>query len=184
MSMTQEMLERLIGKSLDGDITPDERRILEAELDDNPGAKELFEHLRHLHERSSEAIACGVLEQGAPADEIFERAWRLRTEAPVLRRVIASGWLRFAAGLAAGLVIGLTLHFVLIMRPSASGPIAPIAEGVHGIDARPPVPVSVPTQDVIRNVDWYSFTDQDGTKWVIEGLRENRIRPAVYHGDL
>ena len=56
MSMKQEMLEILIGKYLDGEITPSEQQILQKELESNPQAKELLEQLQDLHERSCEAV--------------------------------------------------------------------------------------------------------------------------------
>ena len=41
MKMTEEIFELLIGKYLDGEITPSEERLLEAELERNPKAAEL-----------------------------------------------------------------------------------------------------------------------------------------------
>jgi len=45
MNMTQEMLEILIGKYLDGEITPTEQSMLEAELDSDAQAKELLRQM-------------------------------------------------------------------------------------------------------------------------------------------
>ncbi len=42
MNMTQEMLEILIGKYLDGEITPSEQCILQTELERDIKAKELL----------------------------------------------------------------------------------------------------------------------------------------------
>ncbi|MHC4575000.1 MAG: anti-sigma factor family protein [Planctomycetota bacterium] len=44
--MKSETLEILIGKYLDGEITPAEQRVLETELKNNPHAGELLEQLR------------------------------------------------------------------------------------------------------------------------------------------
>jgi hypothetical protein len=41
-----------------------------------------------------------------------------------------------------------------------------------------------PDGNIFRNVDWYSFTDKQGNQWLIEGLREDVVRPAAYSGDL
>jgi hypothetical protein len=97
------------------------------------------------------------------------------------------GRLRFVAGLAAGFVLGLVLHFALV-RGDASAT-APVGVGdvsvvddttgdvLGGGDVNYPRPV-------MRNVDWYSFTDETGNQWLVEGVQEGSVQPAVYHGDL
>lgn len=191
MNMTQEMLEILIGKYLDGEITPSEQHILQTELERDPQAKELLQQLQDLHERSCEAVASEIIEQGKEAGEIFEQAW-LRQAANPLRRILKmDGRLRFAAGLAAGLAIGLILHFVLpfVSTPqSPSDPANMLAKNAgNQMDAEQltfPQPLMDPAGNSLRNVDWYSFTDNQGNQWLIEGLREHIVRPAVYYGDL
>jgi len=105
MSVTDERLELLIGKFLDGEISPGERRILEQELQCNSEAEELLEQLRTLHQCSREAVASAVRSAG-PAEDIIGHAWQ-QSERSSWRRIIrADGHLRFVAGLAAGLVLG------------------------------------------------------------------------------
>ena len=99
--------------------------------------------------------------------------------------------LRFAAGLAAGLVIGLLLHFVL---PSNSQqPVGPTTSDLvvqnttnQAKPEEPDFPTLMSDNDgnIFRNVDWYNFTDKEGNQWLIEGLRENIVRPASYSEDL
>jgi len=191
MNMTQEMLEILIGKYIDGEITPSEQRILEAELDRDSHAKELLRQLQDLHERSCEAITSEIIGQGRAAEEIFEQAWRQQSKHPLRLTIKTGGYMRFAAGVAAGLVIGLALHFVL---PAASTPKGDLVQP-NAIAQKPenevnlerltsPWPLSDPAGDVVHNVDWYSFTDKEGNQWLVEGLRENMVRPAVYYEDL
>ncbi|MHC4620721.1 MAG: anti-sigma factor family protein [Planctomycetota bacterium] len=185
--MKQQTLEILIGKYLDSEITPAEQRLLETELRNNPQAKELLEQFQDLHERTREVLAAQCLEQGKTPDEIFERAWRRRTKTPLRRIVEARGLLRFAAGLAAGFVLGLALHFALIAgsspRPPAVAPV-PTALGsddfANGYRRTVPLILRDDPRNVIRNVDYYGFTDKNGVRWLIEGYRENRVRPAVY----
>jgi len=184
--MTEEMFEILIGKYIDGQITPSEQRILETQLQTNPHATQLLEQLQDLHRRTREVIASEILEQGNPADEIFEYAWH-QTKYHLSRRIKTGGYLRFAAGLAAGIVIGLTLHFVFAGHSALQSepPItSPVVAGVD--DERPTLLLlpSHPQQNVIRNVDWYSFTDEQGNEWLIEGFRENVVRPVAYKPDL
>ena len=47
--MTNEILEILIGKYLDGEITPSEQQMLEEALVSEPQARELLEQLQNLH---------------------------------------------------------------------------------------------------------------------------------------
>ncbi len=184
------MLEILIGKYLDGEITPTEQSMLEAELDRDAQAKELLRQLEDLHKRSSEVVASEIVGRGKTAEEVFEQAWR-RSKRPSLVRLKMGGWARFAAGLAAGLVMGLGLHFVLPAASTRQGdPAAPNAivrnagnEANAERQALPGFPIN-PAGDAVVNVDWYSFTDKQGNQWLVEGLREDVIRPAVYEGDL
>ena len=189
--MTQEMLEILIGKYLDGEITPSEQRILEAELERDPQAKALLPQLQHLHERSCEAIGSEIIEPGRTAEDVFEHAWQQQARHLLPLMMRKSGALRFAAGVAAGLIIGLALHFVLpyVSKPQGD-PVAPSAFVQNTDDQadveRPDFPRLLPDSagNVFRNVDWYSFTDKQGNQWLIEGLREDVVRPAAYSGDL
>ena len=191
MDMTQEMLEILIGKYLDGEITPSEQQILQTELDCNPKAKELLEQFQDLHERSCEAVASEIIGRGKEAGEIFERAWQRQAANPLRRILKMNGRLRFAAGLAAGLIIGLMLHFVLPLVSTSQRPDVPmniVAKNAgNQMDADQltyPEPLINPAVNSLRNVDWYSFTDNQGNQWLVEGLRENTVRPAAYYGDL
>jgi len=191
MSMTQEILEMLIGKYLDGEITSSERQMLEAAMESDPDARELLEQLQDLHQQSREVISSEVLDKGKTAEEIFERAWRRRTKNPLHRVLRISGRLRFAAGLAAGLVIGLTLHFALPVRSVTKNDVVPekmVAQSTTGrADAEEQSTQSFQsnrTPNVSRNVDWYNFTDENGDQWLIEGFRENIVTPVAYRPDL
>ena len=191
MNMTQEMLEILIGKYLDGEITPSEQHMLQAELERNTQAKELLEQLQDLHERSSEAVASAVIGTGKEAGEIFEQAWQQREKHALRPMIKMGGYMRFAAGLAAGLAIGLILHFVLPLVSTPQSESIPSNVVVKNTNDRIdleelnyPQHQTNPAGNSLRNVDWYSFTDNQGNQWLIEGLRENTVRPAVYYGDL
>ena len=61
--MTEEMLEILIGKYLDGEITPIEQRLLDQALQKDSQAKELFEQLQDLHRASQEAIDAEITDR-------------------------------------------------------------------------------------------------------------------------
>jgi len=165
---------------------------LQKELDSNSHAKELLEQLQALNERSCEAVATEIIERGKEAEEIFEQAWQQRQAANPLRRILKmDGRLRFAVGLAAGLAIGLMLHIVLpfVSTPqSKSVPTDMVAQstsdGIETEELALQQLQTVPAENSLRNVDWYSFTDKYGNQWLIEGLRENIVTPAVYYEDL
>ena len=191
MNMTEEMLEILIGKYLDGEITPSEQQILQMELDRNTQAKELLEQLQDLHERSCEAVTSEVIGSGKDTGEIFELAWQRRQRHTLRPMIKTSGYMRFAAGVAAGLAIGLMLHFVLPLVSTTQSPDVPakiVAQNPGNQTVAEqltiPEPLTDPAVNSLRNVDWYSFTDNQGNQWLVEGLRENTVRPAVYYGDL
>jgi len=191
MSESDIRLEILIGKQLDGEISPGEQKVLERELAADSQARELFEQLRQLHQCSQEAVASEVVEAGAGAEEIFERAWRKDAGFSWRRVLRIDGRMRFAVGVAAGFVLGLALHFVLASgAKSPAEPARPpaIAKSIPSELDRPAgvIPVvdrQVPRQ-VTREVDWYVFTDQSGNPWLIEGLREGMAKPVSFRGEM
>lgn len=191
MSMKQEILEMLIGKYLDGEITSSERQMLDAAMESDPDARELLEQLQDLHRQACEVISSEVLDRGKTAEEIFEHAWRHRTRNPLHRIIRLGGLLRFTAGLAAGLVIGLTLHFALPVRSMPGNDEVPEKTLAQSTTAREDVEQmstqlfpSNRAQNVSRNVDWYSFTDENGDQWLIEGYRQSIVKPVAYNPDL
>jgi len=186
MNMTQKMLEILIGKYLDGEITPGEQHLLDTALEEDSQAKELFEQLQALHRRTRRAVASEILERGKTPDEIFEQAWQQQTKPPSQRMIKAGGYLRFAAGVAAGLIIGIALHFTVLAHSTPQSSDVPPNVILTNDVQTPPLLITPPegTENVIRNVDWFSFTDQTGDQWLIEGLRESIVRPAVYYEGL
>jgi anti-sigma factor RsiW len=191
MSESDIRLEILIGKQLDGEISPGEQKILERELAADGQARELFEQLRRLHQCSREAVASEVVEAGAGAEEIFERAWRKDAGFSWHRILRIDGRMRFAVGVAAGFLLGLALHFVLASGAKspaeAVGPqqvVKDIPPEIGGpVDVIPTMNPRAPRQ-VTREVDWYVFTDQSGNPWLIEGLREGMAKPVSFRGEM
>lgn len=190
MSAIEDRLEILIGKLLDGEISPAEQRWLDDELERNEDARNLLAQLRTLSNCGRQVVAAEIHSGDSSPEEILQRAWQ-QHERPSWRRVIrVAGHLRFAAGLAAGFALGLVLHFALVRGGvSVTAPVDPraVAVNIPVQDATPDAldtgPVRYP-RPVMRNVDWYSFTDQTGNQWLVEGVREGAVRPAVYSGDL
>lgn len=190
MKMTEEMFEVLIGKFLDGEITPSEQRLLEAKLDSDPKASELLEQFQNLHDRSCEVLASELLEKGKSPQEIFDKAFK-QSKHKRHHIIKLNEWMRFAYGAAAGLIFGIAMHFILLQTsPEINVPPASPAlsdnKKLMKLDETillPPVQELNPNQ-TSRNVDWYNFTDEQGNQWVVEGLRENFVRPASYQQGL
>lgn len=185
-----DRLEILIGKLLDGEISPAEQRVLDCQLKQDSRARELLDQMRILRECGCEIVERRVRQGGAAPSDVFERAWR-QSKGSVRQRIIRIGGLpRFAVGVAAGLILGLALHFVL-----AGGLTPPIGDTIARVPEQTPVETAnmdeswrklqprTPDQ-ITREVDWYGFTDTAGNQWLIEGYREGVVRPASYHGDL
>lgn len=185
MNITQQTLEILIGKYLDGEITSAEQDLLDAALQEDAQARELLEQLQQLNQNSNHVIASEILESGSQADEIFEKAWQQAKHSKD-RIIKMGGFFRFAAGVAAGLIIGLTLHFTILADSSPKNSPMP-ADSIKVADEQSPLSPIFPSdeiENVFRNVDWYSFTDESGDQWLIEGLRESIVRPAAYKDGL
>ena len=186
--MNDEMLEILMGKYLDGEIRADEQQMLEDALEQDTEARELFEQLQGLHQSSRDAVQTDVLAAGRSFDDVIESAWRRRR--PRILRVIASpGTLRFVAGLAAGILIGVGIHLYSAggaADTSQNGRTPVVAQKTddQGAEADSGTGSLRPERSpaVTRNVDWYTFTDESGTTYVVEGYRENMVKPAVYGG--
>jgi hypothetical protein len=186
MKMTEEMFEMLIGKYLDGEITPSEQRLLEAKLDSDPKASQLLEQFQNLHDRSCEVLGSELLEKGKSPQEIFQMA--VQQSKPKRHHIIKlGGWIRFASGVAAGLIFGLALHFNLLQKSTdkLKNPAPPeIAQSVKRLSEDILLGTqrmqNMPTVEPVRNVDYYRFTDNQGNQWMVEGLRENIVRPASY----
>ncbi|MBN1805459.1 MAG: hypothetical protein JW837_09425 [Sedimentisphaerales bacterium] len=185
MNITQQTLEILIGKYLDGEITPSEQDLLDTALEEDSQARELLEQLQQLSRNSRQVLASEVIESGKQANDIFEQAWRQTKHSPA-RLIKFGGFLRFASGVAAGLIIGLTLHYTILADSAPqNNQVSP--DSINLANNQNPSESVFPLEkevNVTRNVDWYSFTDENGHQWLIEGLRESIVKPAVYRQGL
>ena len=90
MNDTHDKLEILIGRLLDGELSPQERSRLEGEIQRDPQAKSLYEQMRVLHECSCGVVTHEVLGRGADPAAIFERAWQ-QSKQSVWRQVARGG---------------------------------------------------------------------------------------------
>ena len=183
-------MEILIGKYIDSEITPAEQRLLDKELKVSHEAQQTLHQYKELHEQVQAAMNSEINERGKSCREIFDKAWEQRT---ARRRRGPRRWgslVRFGLGLAAGLALGLSSYFLLPRDNSKEMGIKPtklVAENITpklAAEIKPLIHRKATRPKVLRNVDWYNFTDDAGDQWWVQGVRENAVSPAVYHGDL
>jgi hypothetical protein len=104
---------------------------------------------------------------------------------------------RFAAGVAAGFLLGLVLRFGplsssntpsnLPLKPPVAWNVPSGTDGRIGMGSQTPDtpfgnPIT-PVRQVVgprQYVDWYVYTDRAGNQWLIEGTREGVVKPAAY----
>ncbi len=185
-------IEALIGKLLDGeDITPVEQQMIDDALQQDAGAKELFEQMQMLRECSRDTVTIEIDRHGSG----FEELMRCVTQPICYQKPHAFKFqrhLRFITGLAAGFILGLLLHFALPQGGSnivsSETPTRIARNFTTEEDLMGHKTISTPTSDryqpVIRNVDWYRFTDGAGKQWLVQGVREGVFRPVVYNKEL
>ena len=193
MSIPDEELELLIGRLVDGEISPDEKERLDGELATNSRARILLEQTQVLSESCRKHMASHIKLWPGEAQDTFHRVWQKRewSLGAWFVRLQEAGHLRFAAGLAAGFVLGLVLHFALA-RSDANPETLPqeylgpgvVAQSTDATTEEPAVPFVQEPVQVVRNVDWYTFTDDAGNQWLVEGVLEGMVQPAAYYGEV
>lgn len=105
--MTEQMLEILIGKFIDAEITPAEQQMLDSALEDDPNAAELFKQLKDLHNINRQAVVTNILEKGKSPEDIFEDAWQSKSKNPFVRFTRHTGTFRIAAAITIGFLVGI-----------------------------------------------------------------------------
>lgn len=187
MGLTEDKLEILIGKCLDGQATPIERHLIEKEMNQNPRAKVLFEQWQTLNEWGRELVVDKMVEQGARPEDVFEQAWRRSRGLLWLRLARSQRHVRFAVGVAAGFLLGVLLHFVWMNgttganvspRTVAQETSVPTGGGQKVVNPN----VLAASRSESRNVNWYGFTDAAGNRYLVQGVQEGKVRPAAYYG--
>ncbi len=187
MSQHDDQIERLIAKSLDGEISPAEQRELNQHLQDSAEARTTFDRIQTVHRACSEAIKQDVLSQAQPPEVILRRARQLAAKAPEqpgpFERFLRS---QFAAGLAAGLLFATLLLAWFDREPPRSREVAqstsPAPNEVRPLPIAPPPTITV-GDPVQRGMDYFVITDEQGNRWLIEREREDTLRPERERGD-
>ncbi|MBN2376782.1 MAG: hypothetical protein JXD22_10290 [Sedimentisphaerales bacterium] len=105
--MNQEMLEILIGKFIDSEITPAEQRLLDEELTNNPQARLLLRQFQQIHEQARQLVSQEILPAGDSPETIFSRALATQERAGSSPNIFHRRWANLAASVAAALLVGL-----------------------------------------------------------------------------
>jgi hypothetical protein len=187
MNTNEETLEIMIGKYLDGEITTSEQRVLEAELNRNPQAERMLRQYQDLHERSNEAVTVEILGRGKSAEEIFEQAFQQRSKNSLQRIIRFNRYLPLAAAAAGGFLLGLAAHFIFacvdtnqMIMEQPKTVVQDTSSQMNEDWLNYTLSADDSADNIDRNIDWYNFTDQQGNQWLVEGVRENIVRPAAY----
>ena len=159
--MKQKTLETLIGKYLDGQITPSEQHLLETALEEDSQAKEFFEQLQDLHQRTRQTVASNILECGKAPDDIFEQAWR-QTEHSSHRIIKTGVYLKFAA-VAAAVIMMSVIGFWLERG---------ITSKVYGMND---VPVVLRKARTIHIRMWFNLREPSGPRLWLEPEARGRV---------
>ena len=196
--MNEEMLEILIGKFLDSEITPAEQKLLDAELQSNPKAKNLFQQWQQLHEQTEQVLTAEVIEKGQSPQAIFQRAVTVHERNRWKRRLRPTRWLPTIGSLAAGLLLGFGLFSLMADNSLERNVNPPVHESkmVKGEDNEKQNPESLPEEsgntlvDLIKSdlanqpVEYYLYTDPSGSRYVVETPTDNYVNLATYYDDL
>ena len=196
--MNEEMLEILIGKFLDSEITPAEQKLLDAELQSNPKAKKLFQQWQQLHVQTEQVLTEEVIEKGQSPQAIFQRAVTVHERNRWKRRIRPTRWLPTVGSLAAGLLLGFGLFSLMTDNATERYTNLPIDKSkiVKGENQTNPNPETVAKKSepkliemiepdlANRPVEYYLYTGSDGSRYVVETPTDNDVRWASYQDDL
>lgn len=188
--MDNDRLEILMGRFFDGEIEPSEERLLETQLAKDAQSRRLFEEFQSLHAMAQAEIA-PLADMGRTFENVFAAAWK-RSRRGQRRFVNAPvSVLRFISGMAAGLLLTIAIQYA--MRPPAQSdtlvfePTPRVQREVVQADGPDRILMRAAgdsTSPIIKDVDYYYYTDETGQRWLIEGYRENITTQLVSYQDL
>lgn len=174
-------IEKLINLYLDDQLSPQQQQPLQQAMQDDPQVARTVEQLKRTDGRIKQAVAS----MSDEADDSFEMIYAQSKDSlviePKLSRRLSP--LRFVTGLAAGLVIGLAVQFMMTSAPEVSPvlPSQPRADAGLLVEAAPKPVLTTwdrpqATEPDIHEVDLYYFEDQQGRQWLVEGIRHEMVQ--------
>ena len=192
--MNNEMIETLISKFIDSEITPAEQRLLDEELTSNPESRQLLHDLQQLRDQSCQLLDEQLYRQGDSAETFFQKACEQKDSLNRFQIIRPSRFWKWAASMAACLLIALTIWMVWVARQPNGLPAQPETINIAENSPVPDDPVEprfnprwvrdiTPTTSK-RYIDWYTYTAPSGSQYLIESYRDHSVTTASTHEGL
>ena len=206
--MNQEMLEILIGKFIDSEITPAEQRLLDEELTSNPQARLLLRQFQQMHEQTRQLVSQEMLQTGDSPETIFNRALAIEERTSSSPFFSSRRWANLAASVAAALLVGL-LGYAAFRGWGHQSELPPVnndtdltANSSAISDSETDVAIADNQENpktesprLLRQTNPYKFSrlpdvmvfsDPSGSQWLLEVVPEKatQVQNAAYQGDI
>jgi len=186
--MNNDMIETLISKFIDSEITPAEQRLLDAELMSNPNARELLTRLQQLRVQTCQLLDEQLTGRGASAESLFQKACEQIDSPRQGQRFGLSRFAKLAISLAACLLVALTVWAIVSNQTPNDPTQQPEKIMTAKDDTATPESLEprfkprwvreiTPTQRQ-RYMDWYIYTDPSGSQYLIESYRDHGVTTA------
>lgn len=190
--MNEQLLETLIGKFLDSEITPAEQQMLDEQLKTNPRAVEMLEQLENLKVQAQQALTIEITESGEPAEAVFERALKNYHARQKKRQTHLIQWVRVAANIAAVLTIAIAAYYLVGHKKASPTAEETVQEAIADkpgggpeLQTAPKIIELARPSSPENQIDWWRYTDRNGTEWILETYKnQNNTESAVYSGEL
>ena len=206
--MNQEMLETLIGKFIDSEITPAEQRLLDEELMNNPQGRLLLQQFQQMHEQTRQLVSQGILPVGDSPETIFSRARWAEERASGSNKIFPGKWGNQAASVAAALLVVLLGYAAYLGRTHQSD-ISPATNHTDAITGNTEIsdnktavavagttddPSTEPPRKLLQTYpsgfsylpDVIVYSDPSGSQWLLEVVPEkaSQVQNVAYQGDI
>lgn len=172
--LDDKQIELWISQYLDGQLDPTAAECLSEQLAADDQTRQRLEKWFTLHQAARQTVPQAV-QRGKSFDQIFAAACQQTRRAhrwAALRR-----WGRFAAGLAAGILVALSAQ--------VSAPKWAYRQQTTPSTAGWAMPSLLTTFPEMHDIDYYDYTDSSGARWLLEIVRQPiSSQPVVYYQDL
>lgn len=189
-TMNPDNIEQLIGKSLDSEITPAEKQLLDCLVEKHPELKARIGELGQLSDAARQILHQDIVEKGDCFADVFSRALQNRPSKPYHKRIRLHPAVHVAATLAAGFLLGLVAYGLFdTWQTKSETPVVNspkvIAE-IPGEAAAPDQAISAPIPKFQPAPGLYYYTDSQGNLRPIYPpmlMPDQNIENAGYSGE-
>ena len=155
------------------------RESLRSLVDSDEQARDLFEQMRQLDRACQDAIQTQVLQSDRPVEDLITGAWEDQISRAWTGRVKRLVFSQFAYGLAAGLLVAVSLHLAMTaLRPTAVSPVR-VGQPFAASSGRAQAVTAADEEDALPQVNVYYYRDSQGNLWAIPALSEQRVLTAA-----